>query len=173
MKTMIKKFGISAVWHFTDRSNLDSIREHGLLSFAETQKRGIAIPEPGGNDQSHTQDEKKGLDIYVHLAFIKDHPMLYTAQVHENRILNPVWLKIDSSAILGDEVRFCAAVANKSGASILTAEEAKKKIDFVSLFTYTNWKDPEIREQRHEAVKSEILVPNFIPTEKILGIQNG
>jgi len=173
MKTILEKYRCDSVWHFTARANLESIREHGLLSFAEAQRRGIEIPEPGGNDWSHSTDKSKGLDAYVHLAFVDKHPMLYVAQEHENRILDPVWLKIDSSVILGDEVRFCAAVANTSGAHILTAEEAQEAIDFDVLFIRMNWKVPAIQERLKKARKSEILVPDRIPYNKILDTQNG
>jgi len=173
MKTILDKYQRDSVWHFTARSNLDSIREHGLLSFAETQKRGIEIPEPGGNEWSHDADKNKGLDTYVHLAFINQHPMLYTAQVNENRILNPVWLRIDSSVILGDGVRFCASVANTAGVPLLTAEEAKEAIDFEVLFANQPWKSPVMGPIWREVRKSEILIPNFIPLEKIANFPNG
>ena len=168
MKAIIKKYGISQIWHFTDRSNLDSIQEHGLLSFAEAAKRGIEIPCPGGNDLSHGLDKLKGLHEYVHLTFVDDHPMLYRAQQKENRILEPVWIGIDPSIMLGDDVRFCVGVANKANASILDASEAKTQIDFEVLFTRMDWKNPDIKARRMEAKKAQILIPQSIPAAKIL-----
>ncbi len=75
--------------------------------------------------------------------------------------------------LLGDGVRFCSDVSNKSGVAILNAEEAKEHTDFEVLFTYLDWKDPEIQERRQAAIKSEILIPDFIPIEQILGFKNG
>jgi hypothetical protein len=99
MQAILTRYRIDAVWHFTDRSNLALIQEHqGLLSLAESRRRGIKVPAPGGNDWSHDADEIKGVHEYVHLAFLDDHPMLYVAK-KESRITDPVWLKIDASIL--------------------------------------------------------------------------
>ena len=173
MKTILAKYKFDGVWHFTDRSNLELIQEHqGLLSLGELERRGISIPVPGGNEWSHDADKMKGVHEYVHLAFVDDHPMLYLAK-QEGTIPDPIWLKIQSSILLEDGVRFCSEVSNKSGAAILEAEEAKEQIDFDVLFTYMDWTDPEIQARRQAAIKSEILVPNFVPIEKILELKNG
>ena len=149
------------------------IKKHqGLLSFAELEKRGIVVPNPGGNEWSQLADKRKDLHKYVHLTFIDDHPMLYRAK-GEKRITNPVWLKIDSSILLDEGVKFCSDVSNKVGTVILNAEEAEEAIDFEVLFTFMDWKNPEISARRRAAKKSEILVPNFVPIEKILGAKNG
>ncbi|MGR3914545.1 MAG: DUF4433 domain-containing protein [Gammaproteobacteria bacterium] len=178
---MIKKFGISAVWHFTDHSNLESINENGLLSFVEARNRGINIPIRGGNELSQYLDSTRGLDRFgrgldrfVHLAFIADHPMLYKAR-QSGRIQNPIWIKIDSSVILSESVRFCPVVSNSADAYILDAQQVKQAlaIDFWALFG--NWPrgDRDMLARRDKARKSEILVPNLIPIGKILDIQNG
>ncbi len=173
MKKVLDKYRFDGVWHFTDRSNLDLIVEQqGLLSLAELERKGIAIPTPGGNEWSQDADKMKGVHEYVHLAFVDDHPMLFRAK-QDGRIPDPIWLKIDSSIILEKEVRFCSEVSNKSGAAILDHKEAAEKIDFEVLFTYMNWRDPEIQARRQAAIKSEILVPGFVPIEKILGYKNG
>lgn len=97
---------------------------------------------------------------------------IYNAK-KEGRISDPIWLEIDSSVILGGGVYFTSDVSNKTGVPVLQPEEAKKMIDFDVLFTRTDWKNPEIQAQRQSAKKSEILVPNFIPIEKILRWKNG
>lgn len=173
MKTVLEKYRFDGVWHFTDRSNLDLIvKQKGLLSLSELERKGIAIPAPGGNEWSHDADKMKGVHEYVHLAFVDDHPMLFRAK-QDGRIPDPIWLKIDSSIILEKGVRFCSEVSNKSGAAILDSKEAAERIDFEVLFTYMNWRDPEIQARRQAAIKSEILVPGFVPIEKILGYKNG
>ncbi len=173
MDTILGKYKFDGVWHFTDRSNLELIKEHhGLLSLGEAERRGIKIPVPGGNEWSHDADRRKGVHEYVHLAFVDDHPMLYRAK-QEGRIPDPIWLKIKSSILLEEGVRFCSDVSNKSGVRILTAEEAIEEIDFEVLFTYMDWRDPQIQARRKAAIKSEILVPKFIPIDYILGFKNG
>ena len=143
-----------------------------MFSFREAEMRGIEIPSSGGNDWSHDADRIKEMDEYVHLAFVDDHPMLFWAK-KEHRISEPVWLKIDSSILLGDDVRFSSDVSNKTGVAILNAEEAKKQIDFEVLFTSTDWTNPAIQERLKKARKSEILIPRSISIEKISGWKNG
>jgi hypothetical protein len=169
METILAKYNIEHVWHFTDRSNLESIERHGgILSRAELNDRGIAIPNPGGNDWSYSEDKRLGLDKYVHLAFIQNHPMLYIAR-SEERISDPVVLKIDGKVLLSPGVRFCAGIANKSGAIILDREDACTSIDFEVLFRYIDWRVPENQQRRTNAEKSEILVPDFVPADMIVG----
>ena len=173
METLLKRYKIDSVWHFTDRSNIARILQHkGLLSLGELQRRGIAIPVPGGNQWSHDADKIKGVHEYVHLAFIDNHPMLYLAK-KGSRIPDPVWIKIDSSILLNDDVRFTCDVSNKTGVELLSADEAKEGIDFEVLFTRMDWKNPAIKSRRQAAEKSEILIPKFIPLEKLLGKKDG
>lgn len=173
MKEIIDKYKFDGIWHFTDKSNLGSIKEHGgLLSVAQAQEKKVAVPKPGGNEWSHDADRLKGVHQYVHLAFLDDHPMLYFAK-NDGRINEPVWLKIDASVLLDPNVRFTCDVSNKAGVEILTPSEAVDAIDFEVLFTYLDWKDPEIQARRRVAIKSEILIPDFVPIEKILGYKNG
>ncbi len=173
MQAILTRYKIDAVWHFTDRSNLALIQEHqGLLSLAESRRRGVKIPVPGGNNWSHDADAIKGVDEYVHLAFLDDHPMLFVAR-QDSRIADPVWLKIDASILLEEGTRFTNDVSNKSGVEILTPDAARDMIDFEVLFMRTDWNDPEIRSRRKAAIKSEILVPTIVPFNKILSIKNG
>lgn len=173
MKAIIEKYGINKVWHFTDKANLDSIREHGgLLSLKTLNEKGIEIPVPGGDEWSHNADKSKGLDKYVHLTFVDHHPMLYTAQ-KDCRITDHIWLEIDVSIIMDSRVRFCSSVSYGKGAKLLDHNEAVKEIDFDVLFTYMDWKNSEILDRRNAAEKSEILVPNIVPIDKIMSFNNG
>ena len=96
--------------------------------------------------------------------------MQYLAR-EDGRIKNPVWLKIDVSIILMENVLFCADVSNKSDVSLLTAEQAAKEIDFEALFTYMDWRDPIVQSRRQNAKKSEILIPSMVPVDKILMVK--
>ena len=173
MKTIIEKYNFDGVWHFTDKSNLKSISQNeGLLSLGELERKGIDIPSPGGSEWSHDADKMKGLHEYVHLAFVDDHPMLFIAKQDE-RIKEPIWLKIKSEIILGHDVLFTSDVSNKSGVETMTSSEAKDSIDFEVLFTYMDWRDPDIQSRRQDAIKSEILIPKVVPVDMILGYKNG
>ena len=168
MNTILTKYKIDCIWHFTDKSNLESIQKHkGLLSLGELERRRIEIPVPGGNQLSHDLDKAEGLHKYVHMAFVSDPPMLFDAK-KEGRITDPIFLKVRSTILLEKGVLFCSKVSNSSDAVILDANQAKAQIDFDVLFTPMDWKDTEVRKRRRAARKSEILVPNFVPIEMIL-----
>jgi ssDNA thymidine ADP-ribosyltransferase, DarT len=174
METIIEKYKINGIWHFTDRLNLKLIEEHGgLLPLKVLNDKGINIPVPGGNQWSQDADKRKGVDKYVHLCFLRNHPMQFLA-VQEGRIKDPIWLKIDMFAMLAPEVKFTLEVSNKSGAQLLSHSEAVNEIDFEILFTFIDWRGkPEIHERRKAAEKSEILIPDKVPIDKILGYKNG
>ena len=174
MKTIIKKYNLKGIWHFTDRANLDLIEEHGLLSRKTLNDKGIAIPVPGGNKWSQDADDRGGLDSYVHLCFLRNHPMQFLA-VQEGRIQNPIWLEIDASVMLASEVKFTSEVSNKSGVPLLNHSEAVSEIDFKILLTpFTDWRGkPDIHDRRNAAEKSEILIPDIVPIDEILGFKNG
>ncbi len=174
MKEIIKKYIINSVWHFTEESNIALIKKHkGIFSLEEIERQQIH-PVFGGNKWSHDADKQKNLHKFVHLTFIKEHPMLYTVK-SKQRIKNPKWLKIKSSILLQEGIQFCSEVANKSDAILFTSEEAEKRIDFDVIFKYKgmDWNDPEIKKRRRLAVKSEILVPDCIPLNMIISIENG
>jgi hypothetical protein len=170
MKAMIKRYCINYIWHFTDQSNIESIKRlGGIFSLSELEKRDTLIPSPGGNDWSHDADKSKGMDKFVHLCFCCNHPMLYIAQ-NDGRIPNPVWLQVDKNILLDPDVRFTPDVSNKTGVPILDHDAAKEQIDFEVIYKRMDWKNPEIQQRRQIAEKSEILVPQVVPIEKIRNI---
>ncbi|HHH72645.1 MAG TPA: DUF4433 domain-containing protein, partial [Sulfuricurvum sp.] len=75
----LDRYGIKSIWHFTDRSNLASIERHGLLSLSEIARRSVNVSAFGANEESHAYDRRFGLDRFVHLSFLMDHPMYYVA----------------------------------------------------------------------------------------------
>lgn len=173
MQATLQRYRIDGIWHFTDRSNIESIIQYqGLLSLAESRRRTLTIPRPGGNEWSHGADENKGVDQYVHLAFLDDHPMLFIAK-QDQRIIDPVWLKVSTAVLDHPDVRYTMDVSNKAGVPVLTAQQAINELDFEVLFTRTDWKDPEIQARRKIALKSEILIPTSVPLQMILGKKNG
>ncbi len=66
--------GINCLYHYTDRSNLDSIREYGLFSSLTCQRLNIKN-KPGGNTLSHKLDLDHHLDDFVRLSFVGRLPM--------------------------------------------------------------------------------------------------
>ena len=173
MINRLRQYGIKHIWHFTDKSNLESIIDNGgILSLRRITENNIAVSVYGGNQWSHDADRYKGLDNYVHLSFVDDHPMLYVAK-KEGRIQEPIWLQIDISVLMTPGTMYSIDVSNKSGVELLDNNAAVQQIDFDVLFTYMDWRNPEIQQRRKNAVKSEILIPGIVPLDKIMGYKNG
>lgn len=154
-------------FHFTDRKNLASIQAHGLLSLRSCRSGGVAITVPGGNDWSREADERVGMDRYVHLCFMNEHPMAYAAQ-QQDRIKEIVWLRIRPEVILISGVLMSSEVSNKSGVRPEPAADMLDKIDLQVIYTRTEWTDPAIKARLDLARKYEILVPDRVPLNYIL-----
>ena len=111
IQEILNRNGITSIWHFTDRSNLESITENGLLSLSNILKQDIYVSRYGASESSHTQDKSKGLDKFVHLSFVKDHPMYHIAK-GDGRIIDPVWIEIDTSILTDGNTYFSNMLAN-------------------------------------------------------------
>ena len=157
--------GINSIWHFTDKSNLDSIERYGILSLRGIIKDDIVVSRFGADNLSHTLDIHYGLDKYVHLALIKDHPMYHRAK-QRGSIVYPVWIELDISILNKDKTVFSNRVANESGSKIYNIDKIEEKIDFNKMFHPDFW-------TRVEARKAEIMVANQIDADKIIGVYYG
>lgn len=170
MKSIIDKYSVTKIFHFTDEENIISIKKHGgLLSIKLQEEKGVKPTKPGGNKWSHDADKLNNVDKYVHLCFANHHPMQYIA-TQDGRIKSTVWLEIDPSVLLFPTTMFTSNVANKSGVNVINGKQAASEIDFEALYCYLDWREPENKERRAKAEKSEILVLDFIPLELIRNI---
>jgi hypothetical protein len=145
--TIKRHFAGKCFYHFTDERNTQSIRASGgLLSRRELEERKIAVVAPGGNEWSRTADDAAGLDKYVHLCFMHDHPMEYRAR-QEGRIQNSRFLQISPEVLATDDLRVTLEVSNKRGASLLSLDEAFSQLDHEVLYGRTDWKNPEVQKR--------------------------
>ena len=159
---ILSEFPISCLYHFTDVRNLPSIRQHGLLPLAELVRRAIECVAPGGNEWSHTADERLGLHEYVHLCFVREHPMEYQARV-DGRVGETVFLEIDPIVLDWDGVRFTSEVSNKKGARLLEVSAVRENLDLDILYNRRDWKRDKGAHARWMAArKHEVLVPRPI-----------
>ncbi|MEL0649901.1 DarT ssDNA thymidine ADP-ribosyltransferase family protein [Algibacter sp. TI.3.09] len=93
--SFLRSKGITCFYHFTDESNISSIRLNGgLYSWSYCEENGIEISNPGGDYTSRSLDERYSLENFVRLSFVKEHPMKYVAS-RDGRIRSPKILTID------------------------------------------------------------------------------
>ncbi len=162
----LKQHDIHSVWHFTDKSNLKSIEKYGIQSLYNIIVNDIPVSRFGADSQSHRLDVQKGLDKYVHLAFIDDHPMYHVAK-GRGSIVSPVWIELDLALIFEKTTIFSDKVANGRYAQKFNINDVERMIDFDMMLTRYN------TESRRSARKAEIMVANQISTDQILGVYYG
>ena len=165
--SLLSKHKIDCLYHFTDRSNLNSIiANRGLMSWADCKEKNISISRPGGDFLSRQCDERDNLHHYVRLSFTNQHPMMFVA-CKEGRIPNPIILEVDKSVLFEDTTLFSNMNAVKKEALVGRGWEYFKEIHFSSLFSRSYFDLPSEEKKYFQA---EVLVRNYIPLEKIHNI---
>lgn len=159
-----RTFGVEYIYHFTDEASLPSIQRHGLVPYSILTRKCWGPVRSGGNETSHARDSRSGLDEYVHLCFIRDHPMSHVA-VKEGRIKSIVWLEVSHQVLSWQGVLGCSTIANRTDACLLPIEQALDTIDLQKLFS----KEDSTISMR----KAQILVPGSIPVRKLRGVGDG
>lgn len=149
-------------FHFTDRRNLDSIKEKGgLYSWKYCIENNIDIPYPGGDNTSRSLDVKHGLSDYVRLSLCDDHPMQWRLE-EEGADIVLLRVKIDVAGLEGTLFSDINATDNSHhhGGSL----EDLKRIDIpATQENYVSRESPIFK--KHQA---EVLVKTFIPLEYII-----
>jgi hypothetical protein len=152
-----------SLYHFTDKRNLESIREYGILSMRSLREREIKT-HPGGNQISLEADTRFGMDGYVHMSFRDRHHMIVHAKERGQSIVE---LEIKPEAILLPNAAITLDVANKGGVIPLPVDEAVLQMDLDPILKYMDWKDPEIKPRIQTTSRYELIVPNHLPVEYI------
>lgn len=166
MERFLSRVSNKHFYHFTDKRNLESIREHGILSRNERKKIGITDVVAGGENHSH--DDSVGLGNYVHLSFTNNHPMGYLAK-QSGRIGDMVILGIKPEIIKIAGALVTLEVANKGGgAERYTPGSVFEFIDWEALYDRMDWKVPAVRQRRNTVEKYEILIPNRVPLDLLV-----
>lgn len=168
-KEILDKFQIKKFYHFTDRSNIESIiKNGGLYSWGDCLKKDIYISHPGGSDLSRNLDKQENLQEFVRISICKRHPMMYYA-MNDGRITNPVILEIDTDILYQDGNVFSNKNAVKSDAS-----KGNEFSYFQNIHFTTALKDSQfnVEEEERDYYQAEILVKNHIPLHYILNISD-
>ena len=166
---VLQQHGIYCLYHFTDESNLESIKEHGgLFSWSYCDEHGITIPMPGGGGLSRMLDKSRGLQDYVRLCFTKNHPMMYVAR-NEGRIKKPVLLKIDLEVVTIDSTKFSNknATIKRESVNIGNTLDDLKQIHFDTVKCNTHF---DLADDEKSYFQAEVLVKTFVPIKYIKNI---
>ena len=170
-KAVLDEHKIVKLYHFTDRDNLESIiKNGGLYSWMDCERKGIKIAKPGGGNLSRQLDSGRNLEDYVRVSFTTQHPMMYVA-MKDGRISNPVILEIDIDVVYWKDTIYSNLNATKHTIKPIIGGTISdfKQIHFKSVKSYKHFDLPEEEQPYFQA---EVLVKNFIPLEYIKNIGN-
>lgn len=170
-KAVIDKHKIVKLYHFTDRDNLESIiKNGGLFSWMDCERKGIKIAKPGGGSLSRQLDNGRNLGDYVRVSFTTQHPMMYVA-MKDGRVSNPVILEIDPEVIYWKGTCF----SNMNAATYKVRPNIGETIDDFNQIHFQSVKVRkhfDLPEEEQPYFQAEILVKNCIPLEYIRNIGN-
>jgi hypothetical protein len=170
-KAVMDEHRITKLYHFTDRDNLESIiKNGGLYSWMDCERKGIKIAKPGGGSVSRQLDSGRNLEDYVRVSFTTQHPMMYVA-MREGRISNPVILEIDPEIIYWKDTLYSNmnATIHRIKPNIGSTLDDFNQIHFQSVKSRKHFDLPDEEQPYYQA---EVLVKNFIPLEFIKNIGN-
>lgn len=166
-KAVLDENGITTLYHFTDRTNLESIiNSGGLYSWRDCQKNNIQVSKPGGSRTSHDIDKHLNLDQYVRLSFALQHPMMYVAK-KEGRIDDPIVLEIDPSIVYEESCLFADMNATKAESICADTLYFFKRIHFDTVKEDNHF---NLEEEEVPYYQAEVLVEHFIPLRYITNI---
>lgn len=169
-QAFLRSKGISCFYHFTDRSNLPSIRQRGgLFSWAYCKKQGWQINRPGGSSESRGLDMAAGKQDFVRLSYNKEHPMLFIAK-KEGRIEDPVYLVIDVEVAYLKNTEFSdknAAARTKYQPKIGRSLEHLGNTRFDILEKAKRMKHYNLEDQEKPYNQAEVLVKAWVPARYI------
>lgn len=166
-KNILSANNISTIYHFTDISNIQSIRRHGALySWHYCLKNNIEIPVPGGTELSRSLDTRYGVQNYVRTSFTRSHPMMFVSQKN-GKIKNPVILEIDPEVIYWKNSKYANKNATRNDVNIGSNLEDFKNIRFPIVKLKDHF---DLSEEDKPFYQAEILTLEKIPVEFIRNI---
>ena len=157
---------IKVLYHFTDRDNLQSIRKYGLLSYDYIRRKGITS-STGGNDELQSIDQSFHNEDYIHLSFVKRHPMGWRLK-RENQNRDFIILKISPEVAFSESTIF--SDINAANPNHIQGPEFStlKKVNMAAVNSIYSQQDSDEQEQK----AAEVLVRRSIPKNYILNLNN-
>lgn len=158
---LLQRHNVKEFYHFTDKSNLESIVSNGgLYSWYYSDSNGIEIHLPGGDNLSRELDATYGLEDYVRASFCKSHPMKYRLEKVGREV---VVLKLSLEIAYFKSTLFSDRNATDSDHQKGGDIEDLAKVDFnATRMNYLRKSDPNFK--KHQA---EVMVKTWIPLDYI------
>lgn len=165
-QSILTKNNINTLYHFTDKSNLKSIKRHGALySWHYCLINNIKIPVPGGNQLSRDLDTAKEIQNYVRASFTRSHPMMHVPQ---SRAQNCVILEIEPEVIYWNNSKYANKNAVRNDVHIGSTLNDFRQIKFKIVKLRNHF---GLNETDKPYYQGEILILEKIPAEFIRNIR--
>lgn len=169
IEKLLNENGITKLYHFTDKRNIESIiRNGGLYSWGDCVDHNINVPYPGGSTESHSLDYYQNRQYYVRLSFVQNHPMKYIA-MHDERQLQPILLEISPEVLFWKHTKFSDQNAVKNEVCISSDVEDFGKLIHFNAIKATNTYD--LIDDERPYFQAEVLVQHCIPNQYILNLE--
>lgn len=169
IEKLLNENGITKLYHFTDKRNIESIiRNGGLYSWGDCVDHNINVPYPGGSTESHSLDYYQNRQYYVRLSFVQNHPMKYIA-MHDERQLQPILLEISPEVLFWKHTKFSDQNAVKNDVCISSDADDFGKLIHFNAIKATNTYD--LIDDERPYFQAEVLVQHCIPSNYILNIE--
>ena len=81
----------------------------------------------------------------------------------------PRYLRINPKVLEIEGTKIALGIANSADVKILPVRDAISELDVEVLYTRTDWSNSEIQARLQAAEKFEVLVPDRVPREMIVG----
>ena len=170
IEKLLNENGITKLYHFTDKRNIESIiRNGGLYSWGDCVDHNINVPYPGGSVESHSLDYYQNRQYYVRLSFVQNHPMKYIA-MHDERQLQPILLEISPEVLFWKHTKFSDQNAVKNEVCISDDAEDFGKLIHFNAIKATNTYD--LIDDERPYFQAEVLVQHCIPSNYILNFKD-
>lgn len=154
--------GVFKLYHFTDRSNLDSILRNGLVSWYTMEQENLK-GRCGGNQASREMDESKGLEDFVRLSFTRSHPMMFVC-AKDGRVPDPVILEISLNVVSRPGTLFSNMNANASNSKV------SRSPNFVHFGTVLKHSQFHVSEGEKPFFQAEVLIKSRVPPHLIVQV---
>lgn len=167
IEDFLRSVGVRCFYHFTAKSNLESIfRHNGLYSRLCLENNSIPISFAGGNDDSVMLDTMNNVKQYVHLSYNDDLPM--KRRVTGENINELVVLKISTEVALFSPTLFTDSNAASYSCKI------DKNLDFLKSLNLSAAMRKHVYrgDDDFRVNQAEVLVKTWVPLKYILNIMD-
>ena len=167
IEKFLKDNDIQCLYHFTNRKNIGSIKQHGICSIDRLNQLGIQV-HYSSTLKSREIDKYKKMSNYVHLGYEKKHPMLFVA-LAEGRLCEYALLMVSPVMLLLKSTIFTDINAASSNARFSADINFFLNLPFS---TFHNKPYLQLTPEEKKFYQAEVLVEQQIEIDNILNISD-